>query len=113
MERREFLIRVGSLAIWVPATAVLSRCSGNQESGPPTLTFVSSSVNAHTHSLTLEVAIVESPPPSGEEPTTSNVQGHVHTVALTEQDLRDIAANVTLTRPTSSSASAMSSVYPP
>jgi hypothetical protein len=101
MERREFLIRVGSLAIWVPAAAVLSRCGGNQQSGPPTLNFTSTTVNGHSHSLGLEVAILESPPPSGVQPVTSQVESHVHTVTLTMEDLQAIQANQAVTKTTS------------
>ena len=102
MKRREFLIRVGSLAIWVPATRLLSGCAANEDAGArPALTFVSSTVNAHSHRLTLEVAILESPPSSGVQPETTSAAGHVHTVVLTEADLLAIGERQTVTKITS------------
>jgi hypothetical protein len=102
MKRRELLVRVGSLAVWLPASRLLVGCSASDETdGPSSLTFTSSNVDGHTHQLELEVAIIEAPPASGTQRTTSEVSGHVHTVVLTETDLAAIRANQTVTKSTS------------
>jgi hypothetical protein len=103
MKRREFLVRVGSLALSVPATRLLVGCEDapNEAGGPPSLTFTSSIDSGHSHRVALEVAIIQDPPASGTEPTTSEVNGHVHTVVLTEADLAAIRDNQAVTKPTS------------
>jgi hypothetical protein len=105
MKRREFLVRVGSLALSVPATRLLVGCEDapNEAGGPLSLTFTSS-LGDHSHRVALELAIIEDPPASGTQPTTSEVNGHVHTVDLTAAELAAIRDNQTVTKPTSTDA---------
>ena len=101
MERRAFLIRIGSLAIWVPASRLLAGCmAANEASGPASLTFTSSVERGHSHTVSLEVAMIDNPPMGGEQPTTSEAAGHVHTVVLAEADLVAIRDNQTVTTAT-------------
>jgi hypothetical protein len=105
MKRRELLVRVGSLAVWLPASRLLVGCGGSNESsndtgGPPSLRFTSSTDDGHSHQVALEVAIIEDPPASGTQPTTSEASGHVHTVVLTEADLVLIRDNQPVTKST-------------
>ena len=95
------MFRVGSLIVWVPATRLLVGCAEDDSGGPPSLSFVSSTDNAHSHQLTLELAVIESPPAAGAQPATNNVSAHVHTVVLTEADLLKIRANETVVKTTS------------
>jgi hypothetical protein len=107
MERREFLVRVGSVVLLIPASRFLVGCSSSDETGgPPSLTFTSSSdpANGHSHRVSLEVAIIENPPAAGTQPRTTEAAGHVHTVILTEADLLAIRDNQTVTTTTSADA---------
>jgi hypothetical protein len=104
MKRREFLVRVGTLAAAVPATQVLVTCGASEEEPAPRSVTFASSANAndgHTHRLTLEVAILETPPSSGIEPTTSEVSAHVHTVVLSQAELEAIHHNEAVPKTTS------------
>jgi hypothetical protein len=98
------MFRVGSLVVWVPATRLLVGCGANESGGPPSLTFVSTLADGHSHRLTLEIAELESPPASGTQPTTTNEAGHVHTVVLTAADLAAIHANQTVIKSTTADA---------
>jgi hypothetical protein len=105
MERRAFLVRVGTLALWVPASRLLVGCTNSDEAGgPPSLTFTSTLDNGHSHRVSLEVAIIENPPADGAEPRTTEAGGHMHTVILSEDDLVLIRDNQTVTRTTSEEA---------
>ena len=101
MRRREFMFRVGSLVVWVPATRLLVGCGEDDSGGPASLSFVSSTDNLHSHQLTLQLSVIESPPAAGVQPATTNVSAHVHTVVLTEADLLAIRDNATVMKTTS------------
>lgn len=102
MNRREVIVKLGGLLLVLPAARVLMACgSDSGGGGPQTLTFVSSTDDGHTHSVGLQVTEITSPPSAGLEKTTSNVLAHTHTVTLTAADLDSINTGNTVTKTTS------------
>jgi len=95
MNRREVLIRVGTLLIAIPASRVLMACGGNG------LTFTTSTDDGHHHTVSLQQSDINTPPAAGVTETTSLDNSHTHTVSLTEADLMSIQAGNTVTKTTS------------
>ena len=95
------IVKLGGLLLVLPAARVLMACGSDSGGGPQTLTFVSSTDDGHTHSVGLQVTEITSPPSAGLEKTTSNVLAHTHTVTLTAADLDSINAGNTVTKTTS------------
>jgi len=91
MTRKNFLVTglLGSLGALV--ALVQSRCSSSTTPPPPTTskTFNSTSVNAHTHSITIEKAEVQTPGAGGISRQTSST-GHTHTFAMTQGELQSV-----------------------
>ena len=102
MNRREAIIRVGSILLVIPASRVLMACGGGTGAAG-TLHFTSSAdpADGHTHTVDLADADITSPPAGGRVLTTSLVLAHTHTVTLTEADFASIDAGNTVTITTS------------
>lgn len=96
MERREFLVRAGSMLMLVPATWSVA-CGGDSKDGD--LRFTSSAVENHTHDVTITMAEVTSPAGDVSRDTTSS-SGHMHTVVLSTADLAQIGNGQTVTKET-------------
>ena len=62
-------------------------------------TFASTSVNSHTHSVTIEKADVQTPPAAGISKTTTSNSAHTHSFTLTQAQLATIngGGSVTVT----------------
>jgi hypothetical protein len=88
MTRKNFLVTglLGSFGALV--ALVQSRCSSSTTPPPPTTskTFTSTSVNAHTHSITIDKSEVQTPGAGGISRQTSST-GHTHTFAMTQMEL--------------------------
>ena len=116
MKRRDFVIRVGSVLLVIPAAGVLASCGdddNNQNPNPnpnpnPTFTglrFTSSVRDGHNHTIDITFDMLMNAPAMGATLTSSNVANHVHQVFLTMADLQSINANGTIVKDTSLAAS--------
>jgi hypothetical protein len=111
MKRRDFL-RSSAVAGATFGLAVLtqSRCGGGDggsPSGPSdntSRTFVSSSDDGHTHSVTVNRSEVDSPPSGGISRQTTSNSGHTHTFTMTQAQLMSVQGGGTVTTTTTSDA---------
>ncbi len=112
MNRRKFVVQLGSVLIVLPAGRVLLGCSGKESyenkndagtdaGGEQALTFTSSVESGHSHTAQLQITEITSPPAGGLVRDTSVTSGHLHTVELTQADLSSIDAGSTVTKTTS------------
>src|SRR5262245_26353677 len=102
MKRREFVIRVGSVLLVIPAAAALQSSGGddhnnnNNPSPTPTFTglrFTSSVSDGHNHTVDITLEMLMNAPSMGAALTTSSANNHTHIVSLTMADLQSINAN--------------------
>ena len=101
MNRREVIFRIGGILLAIPASQVLMACGSDSGGNPNSLTFTSSLDDNHTHTVSLQLSDITSPPAAGATETTSLNQSHTHTVTLTETDFASINAGNTVTKTTS------------
>jgi hypothetical protein len=115
MQRRDFLIKGGSVLLILPAGWALSSCDDDDDfdddddngGGTPTggtatrLRFTSSLVDGHTHLFDIAFTSLDAPPSAGISGNTSTDNGHVHVVTLTADELARISAGETITKDTS------------
>ncbi len=133
LQRRVVLVRLGALLLTLPASRVLFGCSsgddggrdagtgapdagqadggsdagsgdagnGDAGTGPQSFTFTSTNVNGHTHTLIVQAEELNDTPASGVSRDTSEALGHTHNVELSELELDEIAAGGTVTVTTS------------
>jgi hypothetical protein len=102
MERREFVIRLGSILIVLPAAGILTSCGGDDTVEPggtntTALKFTSSEDGGHTHTFEISLATLANAPSAGHTASTSNDGGHTHTVVLNMDQLRQIESGSTVT----------------
>ena len=86
MNRREVIFRVGD-PLAIPASRVLMACGSDSGGNPNSLSFTSSNDQNHTHTVSLLLTDISTPPAAGVTKTTSLDDAHTHTVSLTEADL--------------------------
>jgi len=97
--RRAFLRRLTQVTAAIALT-LLTRCGlGGDDSS--TRTFTSSTDSGHSHQLTVSAVLQSAPPASGTTLTTSEADGHTHTVDLTHDQLLQIASHQSFTVTTS------------
>ena len=143
MDRRNFIVRLGSIVLALPAASFLHACGGDDNTvsatgaaggsatggaggsaagaggtstagaggtstagaggtgAPMTLTFISSTVQNHTHTFQITMTELASPPANGIDRETSQDAGHTHAVALSAGELQAIANGQTITKTTS------------
>ena len=92
MTRKEFLVTGLLGSIGALAALTQSRCTGSTTPPPPpstSKTFNSTSVNAHTHSITIDKSEVQTPGAGGISRQTSST-GHTHTFAMTQGELQSV-----------------------
>jgi hypothetical protein len=99
MDRREFLVRSGAVMLILPAGWAVSGCSDDDDDGD--LLFTSSTIDGHSHQITLTMAELQSPPTSGLSRDTSSNDGHTHRVELSADDLSRINLRQTVSKETS------------
>jgi hypothetical protein len=104
MNRREVIVKMGGLLLILPAARVLMGCGSDSGTDPNSIRFTSSLDDGHTHTVSLQVTEISSPPAGGVTKTTSFDQSHTHTVSLTGADLDSIQAGNTVTKTTSEDA---------
>lgn len=100
MQRREFLIGLGTMLLVAPVLAATG-CGGDDSSTSPTppadgFDVESSADLAHRHSIRVLTADLANPP-AGVTYTSTNVSAHVHAVSLTAAQLAAIQAGQTVT----------------
>jgi hypothetical protein len=101
MNRREVIVKLGGLLLVLPASRVLMACGSDSGGNPTSLTFTSSNDDGHTHTVSLGLTEIGTPPAAGVTKTTSTDLSHNHTVTLTMADLDSIDAGNTVTKTTS------------
>ncbi|MBX5480544.1 MAG: hypothetical protein IRZ16_01660 [Myxococcaceae bacterium] len=113
MDRRQVLGRLGALLLVLPVGRVLAGCGPAAGSQGPTdagadpsglaggadagrfFTFTSNVANGHTHDIALPASALETLPVPGFTGPTSVVQGHSHTLRVTQDDLQALASGGT------------------
>jgi hypothetical protein len=100
MNRREFLVRSGAVMLILPAGWAVSGCGDDDDEGVD-LRFTSSTVDGHSHQITLTMTELQSPPSSGLSRDTSSSDGHTHRVELSADDLGRINLRQTVSKETS------------
>ena len=68
----------------------LASCSSSTTNNNPSQMFTSSLVNSHTHTVTLTMNQLQSPPAGGISLTTSSASGHTHSFAMTQAQLTTV-----------------------
>ena len=107
MNRRQFVLQVGSLVILLPATGWLSCGGGSSTSGggnQSALTFTSSTDSGHSHTYQIMMSELSNPSTAGISRETSLVSGHTHVVALTQAELQSIQNGQTVTKTSTASS---------
>ena len=111
--RREFLIRVveaGTSTALAPAVLSVvglglpgcgndsgSGGSGNNGGGgEPSVMFTVASASGHTHTFSIPQTTLDTPPAGGYTALTGRSAGHAHTIELSQPDLVDIVASITV-----------------
>jgi len=98
MTRKEFLkLSLTGMATGA-ALSFWSSCSSNGGTTPPPAggTFTGSTVQGHSHTVTLTQSEVQSPPSGGISRATSSSQGHSHTFAMTQAELQSVNGGSTI-----------------
>ncbi len=112
MNRRRFVVRLGTVLLVLPASRALLGCgsTGNEYgadagtdagTNQQAFTFTSSTAAGHAHTIQYQATEFSAPPAAGIERDTSTVSEHFHTVELTEADLNSIGSGNTVTKSTS------------
>lgn len=108
MNRREFVnLSVGSV-VALGGSLFLVSCgndngtaSGDDPGAPPQqsgtqIIYTTSVVSAHSHTFGVDTSAFSSPPADGVMGSTSNDEGHMHTVAVSVTDLQNLGAGQTI-----------------
>jgi len=101
LNRREVIFRVGGILLAIPASRVLMACGSDSGSGAQSISFTSSNDDGHTHTVSLLATDISASPAGGVTKTTSTENAHTHTVSLTEAELDSINGGATVTKTTS------------
>ncbi len=101
MNRREFIIQMGTALIAVPIALSLESC-GNDNGGDVALPatgfdVISTTEVGHNHSVRILNSDLASPLAGGVVYTSSLSLGHSHTITLTQQQLMDINNGIIVT----------------
>ncbi|HSA97236.1 MAG TPA: hypothetical protein VLJ16_14365 [Acidobacteriota bacterium] len=96
---KRFLIGICALAFIAFGISGCSSSTTPGGGGGTTHMFTSTSVNAHTHTVTIDRADVTTPPAAGITESTSSSAGHSHSFAMTQAQLTTVnggtAVNIT------------------
>jgi hypothetical protein len=92
MNRREFIMQLGTALIAVPMALSLESCGNDNGATPAPSGFdVNSTVElGHNHSVRILNSDLVNPSAGGVVYTSSVSLGHTHTITLTQQQLTDI-----------------------
>ncbi len=93
MSKRRVLAVLSGAAFLTLLMLGVTGC-GSSTTPPPgggtSRSFVSTSSNAHSHSVVIQRAEVETPPAAGIMKTTSSTSAHTHSFAMTEAELTTV-----------------------
>jgi hypothetical protein len=98
MNRREFLVRATIGGVTVPLLITEIGCSeddGNGGPGPDSETFVSTNVQGHTHTITISDGDLTA---GGDHSYTSSSTGHTHQVNLDAQQIDNLSVGCIVTQ---------------
>ncbi len=89
MTRKEFLKMMGAGSLVGFGTFLAAKCSSSSSPSPPgqTKDFISTDVQSHTHSFTMNRSDIDSPPAGGITRDTSSSAGHSHSVTISQSEL--------------------------
>ena len=93
MKRAEFLKVMGAGTLVALAGSAVTACksSSTTPSNPTdSRMFTSSTIQNHTHTITIQKTEVETPPAGGISRETSSASGHTHTFTMTADDLANV-----------------------
>ncbi len=93
MKRAEFLKVLGAGTLTAIAGSLLSACKSSTTPTPSTSDskdFVSSSVEGHSHTITLKKTELQSPPAGGISRETTTTNGHTHTFTMSAAQLSQV-----------------------
>lgn len=93
MKRTDFLKILGAGTMTAIAGSLLSSCKSSTTPTPPTpdsKDFISTSVDNHSHTITLKKTDLQSPPSGGISRETSTVNEHHHTFTMTQAELSQV-----------------------
>ena len=107
MKRRTFLVKAGAV-FSLPLIITEIGCSDNNnepaiitETGgnkADSFTVVSSSIDNHTHTVSIFYDDIDNPPSSNQTLNSSSSSGHAHKITLSENDFQRLAAGETITK---------------
>ncbi len=107
MERRTFLVKAGVL-FSMPLIITEIGCSDNNNessiitetsgNNSDSFTVISSSVDYHTHTVSIFYNDVDNPPSSNQTLKSSSSSGHTHNITLSENHFQRLAAGETINR---------------
>lgn len=101
MSTHRILAAIAGPAFLALLMASIAGC-GSSTAPPLTVskTFTSTMVNAHSHTVTIAKADIETPPVAGISATTSANVGHTHSFAMTQAQLTTVSGGTPVTAPT-------------
>jgi hypothetical protein len=101
MDRKHFLstllvLPFGIFLVHCSSDASTSSSGSNPPAAPPTQSggmdlYTSSTVQAHSHTFSLDDASISAPPADGVSGDSSTDQGHSHTVAISMAQLQQVS----------------------
>jgi hypothetical protein len=98
MTRKEFLKFVPAAAVGGALVLTFANCKSNESTQlPDSKSFVGSTSQSHTHTVTIQRNDVESPPAAGISRSTSTSSGHTHTFTMTQEQLQAVNSGGTVT----------------
>jgi hypothetical protein len=106
VRRRHFLLTIGHGAVLLPLVGLVTVSCKDDEAPPEPVTagrtavWTSSAADGHTHTLSMEVSKILTPPEGGAIPETSVDHGHGHMVHLEKDDLDALRDGKTVTKQT-------------
>jgi len=108
MKLKRAVAAVSGAAFLVLLAAGVTGCGGSTGpygggGGDATHTFLSTTVNAHYHTLTINKTDVQTPPAAGLSLTTSSASGHTHSFTLTQVQLTTVNGGTAVIQSTATS----------
>ncbi len=108
MNRREFVVRAGSVVLVLPGVGWLGCVTARAGKDPlcandacaDMLVFTSTESYGHRHTVQFSPTTFRAPPPGGVEKRTSFDQGHLHVVRVSEELLAAVGRGETVEIPT-------------
>jgi len=101
--KRAFAAAAGAAFLALLVFGVTGCSDSTTPPGGTSQTFTSTTSNAHSHTVVIQRAEVETPPVAGISKTTSSVSAHTHTFDMTEAQLTTVMGGTGVTVATGNS----------